>query len=85
MVTGRAEIVNTSSCTQCTVRPNKLKHRSLEQRNVYCKAMQGDEVAHALKSLGLPEGFQQSTFKGQVGVGWCLRVGDQIVHSSLIG
>ena len=28
--------------------------------------MKGDEVAHALKSLELPEGFQQSIFKGQV-------------------
>ena len=49
-----------------TVRPNKLKCQSLQQRKVYCKAMKGDEVAHALKSLELPEGFQQSIFKGQV-------------------
>ena len=38
----------------------------LEQGKVYCRATQGDEVAHALKSLKLPEGFQQSIFKGQV-------------------
>ena len=61
----------------------KLKLRNLEQRKVYCKAMQADEVAHALKNLELPEGFRQSIFKSQVrGGGW---VRGQIVHSSLIG
>ena len=62
---------------------NKLKRRSLEQRKVYCKAMQEDEVAHALKSLELPEGFWQSIFKGQEKGD--RRVRDQLVHSSLIG
>ena len=33
---------NTSSCAQCTVRPNTPKHLSLEQRKVCCRAMQGD-------------------------------------------
>ena len=51
------------------MRPNKLKRRSLEPRKVYCKAMQGDEVAHALKSLEVPEEFRQSIFKGQDGRG----------------
>ena len=46
-------VFNASLCAQGTVRPNKLK-RTLEQRKVYHKAMQGDEVAHALKSLELP-------------------------------
>ena len=44
----------------------------------------GDEVAHALKSPELPEGFPQSIFKGQVsgkGHGVC----DQLAHSCLIG
>ena len=50
-------IVNTNSCTRCTVRPNKLKCWGLEQRKVYCKTMQGDELVLALKSLELPEGF----------------------------
>ena len=45
-------------CAQCTMRPNKLKSWSLEQRKVYCRAMQGD-----MKTL---EGFWQSTFKGKV-------------------
>ena len=56
------KIVNASSCAGCTVRPNKLKHQSLEQRKVYCKTLQGYKVAHALKSLELPEEFQQSIF-----------------------
>ena len=47
------------------VRPNKLKCWSLEQRKVYCKAMQRDEVAHALKSPEFPEGCLQSIFKGR--------------------
>ena len=38
----------------------------LEQRKVYCRATKADEVAHVPKSLKLPEGFQQSIFKGQV-------------------
>ena len=40
-----------------------MKCRSLEQRRVYCRAMQGDEVAHALKSFMLLEGFRQSILK----------------------
>ena len=38
---------------------------SLEQRKVYYRARQGDEVAHGLKNLKLPEELQQS-IKGQV-------------------
>ena len=37
-----------------TVRPNKWKRRSLEQRKVYCRAAQG-EVAQALKIPELPK------------------------------
>ena len=41
-----------SSCSpaQCTVRPNKLKCQSLEQRKVYCRAEQ-KQVARTQKSL----------------------------------
>ena len=39
-----------------------------EAEKGYCKVMQGDLVAHDLKSLELPEVFQQSAFKSQVGV-----------------
>ena len=62
-------IVNANLCAQSTVRPNKLKRQSLEQRKVYCKAMQGDEVTQSLKSLELPKRFWQSIFKGQEGGG----------------
>ena len=41
----------------------QTESQSLEQRNIYFRAMQGDEVAHALKSLGLPEGFWQIILK----------------------
>ena len=37
-----------------------MKYWSLERRKIYCRAMQGDEMTHALKSLELPEGFWQS-------------------------
>ena len=40
-----------------------MKCRSSEQRKVCCRAMQGDEVAHALKSFLLLEGFRQSILK----------------------
>ena len=39
-----------SLCVQCTVRPIKLKHRSLGQRKAYCRAKQGKWVAYAQKS-----------------------------------
>ena len=48
-----------------TVRPNKWKRRSLEQRKVYCRAMQGDWWLMP-QSPELLEGLQKSTFKGQV-------------------
>ena len=35
-------IVRASLCAQCTVKPNKPKCWCLEQRNVYCRAMQGN-------------------------------------------
>ena len=74
--------VNAILCARCMVRPNKLKRRSLEQRKVYFKAMQGDEVAHALKSLELSEGFRQSIFKDRESGGG--RVRDQLAHNFLI-
>ena len=33
---------NASSQAQCTVRPNRLKCQSLEQRKIQCRAIQGD-------------------------------------------
>ena len=43
-------IVSTSSCAWSTVRPNKLKQEFGAEKG-YFKAMQGDRLAHALKSL----------------------------------
>ena len=34
-------LLNTSWCTQCTVRPNKLKYWCLKQRKIYCRAKPG--------------------------------------------
>ena len=57
---------NTSSCAQCTVRPNKLKSQSLEERKFYCRAMHGDGWLVPKKNPELLEGFQQSIFKDNV-------------------
>ena len=39
---GMVLLLNIRSCARRIVKPNKPKHRSLEQRKVYCRAMQGD-------------------------------------------
>ena len=46
-----SNVVSSSVCAQCAVRPDKLKHWSLEQRKFQCRAMPGEEVFLALKSL----------------------------------
>ena len=66
------------------VRPNKLKLRSVEQRTIYFRAVQGEWVARAQKNPDLPEEFLQSIFKGKVREG-CPRVCDQLRHYSLTG
>ena len=43
-------VSNAILCAWHTVRPNKLKHWSLEQREVYCMTKQGQHVAHAWKN-----------------------------------
>ena len=58
---------NPGSCSGCTVKPNRLEGQRLGQRKVYCRAMQGEQVAYAQNS---PRGLQQSILKGRVrGVG----------------
>jgi len=42
---------------------------SLEQRKLYCRAMQGEQVAHALQKPQFPKGFQQALFKVKVSDG----------------
>ena len=48
------------------MRSDESKRWGLEQKVVYGRAVQGDRVAQALKSLRLPERFWQRIFKGQV-------------------
>lgn len=55
-------VLVTSPCARCTVRPNKLKRQSVEQRKVYHKTVKGHEVAQAPKSFELLEGLRQSIF-----------------------
>ena len=62
-----------------------MKRQNLEQRKVYCKALQGEAVAHALKSPELPEGVSAKHFEKPGEGGWGCQVCDQLVHSSLIG
>ena len=79
----------TGLCTWCTVRPNKLKHQSLGQREVYCRAIQGELVACAQRTPNSQKGFSKAFLKVQLGWrrvgGACHRVCDQFLHSSLIG
>ena len=44
-------------------RQTKAKHWVWEQKEVHCRAMQGDWVAHAQKKPKLSDGLQQSIFK----------------------
>ena len=46
-----------SVCARHTVRPNKLKQQSLEQKKIYCNTEQGEFVAHTLQNPELPERF----------------------------
>ena len=64
-------LLNTSSCAQRTVRPNKLKHRSVEQRKVYCRAEKGEQVASAQKKPKHPNGFWGRSFIGKIWGGGC--------------
>ena len=59
-------LLYTSPCAQFTVRPNKWKCQRSEQTKVYCRNIEGEQVAYAHKIPKLPEKFQQSIFKGQV-------------------
>ena len=42
-------LLNRSLCAYCRLRPNKLKSQSLEQRKVYCRAKQGEQMAYTQK------------------------------------
>ena len=47
---------NTSSFSRCTVRPNRLKYPSLEQRKVYCRAMHWLDAHEFGWTLGVGDG-----------------------------
>ena len=76
--------LNESSNTWCTVRPNKPKHWNWEQRNVYCRTMQGDGWFMPPKILNSLKDFSKAFLKAGGG-GQCYRVCDQLMHNSLIG
>ena len=56
---------NASSRAQCTVRPNKLKRRSLGQRKVDGRAKQGERWL-VLKNPEPPNGFRVEAFIGKI-------------------
>ena len=57
----------------------------MEQRKLFCRAMQANKVAHTLKrSPELPEVFWQSILRAKR-EGGCCGVCDELMHSSLIG
>lgn len=66
-------VIATDTVTKflCWTHSKTKQHQnmSLEQRKVYCRAMQ-ESVACALQNLlELLEGFQQSIFRGKMGEG----------------
>lgn len=56
---------NPSLCAQCTVRPNKPKHRGLERIKFYFRAKEG-ECLFVLKRPELPTDFEGRVFIGRV-------------------
>ena len=60
----RNGVTEQSSCAWCTVRPNKPKVQSLEQRMVYCRAKQGDGWL-MLKNPEPSDGFGGEVFNRQ--------------------
>ena len=58
-------LLNASSWALCTVRPNKQKCRSLEQRKVYCRPSKENRW-FVLKRPELPDGFQGEVFIGKI-------------------
>ena len=63
-----------------TVRPNKLKRPSLEQRKVYCRAKQGERLARAQKNPNSP-----MVFCGDVHIGKIWGKGCRACDFRLIG
>lgn len=52
-------VINSSPCAGCPVRPDTLACWSLKPRSVYCRALQGNKEAHALRRFQQLEGFWQ--------------------------
>ena len=80
--------LSVTTCRFVCLTHSETKHsecQRLKQRKVYCRARQGEQVAHAHKTPNALEGepphlyfvFQQSIFKGQVSE-WCPQVCDQL-------
>ena len=75
-------LTSTVSCAQHRVIPNKQKSPCLEQRKVYCGAMQEDGWLMPSKALSLPKEFGKVLLKVRLR-GCGLRVCDQLMHKSL--
>ena len=50
----------------CTVRPNRLKCQSLQQRMVYCKAQAGKIGGSCSKGSNFPAGFREEDFISKI-------------------
>ena len=73
-------LTNAGLCAQPTVRPNKPKLWSLEQRKFYCRAMQGEQAPQIPNS---PKGFSKALLKQGEGGAW-LVVADFLVSASFV-
>ena len=74
-------LLYTNLCALSTVRVNEFKCQSLEQINVYCRALQGDGWFLPYSN---PKGFQQSVLKGKMreGHGWLVQTFGVIILCS---
>lgn len=57
-------LLNATLCALPTVKPNKWKHQGLEQRKVYCRAIQRDQWLIA-KPPNSPKDFNQAFLKAR--------------------
>lgn len=55
----------TQVCVHDTVKPNKLKRQRLEQGKVYCRARQGEWVAHTQRTPNSSKGFSEGFLKAR--------------------
>ena len=75
---------NASLCSWCTVRPNKLKCQSLEQRKVYCSLCKERSGSWPPKTLNAPPHFSKASPEARWRRGVWSAVADFLVWESFV-